>query len=196
MQNIDDQMNGALCGDHKELSYYLEWQWPEEIEKVLHRMLWISLVEAAEPKAGEIPHTNLLRRLIAAYHEAPQEVLDYLAGVADAEVLWRIAENPQSKPETLDKLSRRMEEKVQAAVAENPLTPPEALLWLSKNACPDVRHAMAENSALPLRVLQELCTDENVYVGERAKKTLARRSKGTVRRLDTCQKPAAVRKAM
>jgi hypothetical protein len=196
MQNWGEQMNDWLANDQTELSHYLDWQWPEHIEKVLHKMLWVSLVESAENLENESPHTHLLRRMISEYHETPPEILDVLSTVDDVHVLVAVAENPQCQPGTLSKLAKHQQEQVQAAVADNPLTPADSLLWLAKNAGLDVKHAMAENSAMPSVVLQELSEDDNAYVSQRAGTTLSRRRKSSVSQLPARKNAPTIRKAM
>ena len=67
-----------------EFDYYLRWQWPAHIETTLRRMLWMSLVEAAEPgdhRASK--HTAYLRWQISTYPQSPKAVLDVLANLND-----------------------------------------------------------------------------------------------------------------
>jgi hypothetical protein len=163
-----------------EFDFYLQWEWPDHIETAMRRLLWISLVESAEPGFSAHKHTAFIRWQIATFPESPPAVLDFLATLTEADLLVRIAENPQTWPVTLARLARSEHTDVRIAVADNANTPIDVMQLLVSDACPDVRYSMAENPALPARMLQELAADENAYVAHRATRTMARRNPAAV----------------
>lgn len=163
-----------------EFDFYFMWEWPEHIETSLRRLLWISLVEAAEPGSSTTKHTAFIRWQIATYPESPAAVLDFLATLDEPALLTRIAENPQTWSVTLARLAQSQHAEVRIAVAEHANTPIDVLNALIADECLDVRYSMAENPALASKMLQQLAVDENAYVGHRATRTLARRNPAAV----------------
>jgi len=164
------------ANEQLEFDFYLQWEWPEHIETTLRRLLWISLVELAEPELVKRNHTALLRWQIATYPEASQAVLDFLATDSDPDLQERIAENPQTWPMTLARLAKSPLTNVRIAVAHNENTSIDVLISLAEDPSLDVRYSMAENPALPSKLLRQLSADENPYVACRATRTLARRN--------------------
>jgi hypothetical protein len=167
--------------EQSEFDYYLMWEWPDHIERAMRRMLWISLVEAAEGYDAT-PHTSYIRWMIATHPESPAAVLDYLANLGDEELLVRIAENPQASTDTLTRLAKSQHASVRIAVADNPNTPIHVVKGLTLDEALDVRYSLAENPALPASILIELSNDDNAYVATRAKKTILRRNPASVER--------------
>jgi hypothetical protein len=167
--------------EESEFDYYLMWEWPDHIERALRRMLWISLVEAAEGIEAN-PHTSYVRWLIATHPDSPAAVLDFLSNTDKEDLLVRIAENPQAATPTLARLAQSPYASVRIAVADNANTPIHIIKGLSHDDGLDVRYALAENPALPASILTELGNDENAYVSMRAKKTMQRRNPATVER--------------
>lgn len=167
--------------EESEFDYYLMWEWPAHIEQALRRMLWISLVEAAEGE--EHQHTEFIRWQIATYPESPAVVLDYLSNINNEKLLIRIAENPNVSAPTLARLAESQYVNVRIAVADNQNTPIHIIKLLTQDEALDVRYSMAENPALPASLLTDLSNDDNVYVSARAKRTMARRNPASVEQL-------------
>jgi hypothetical protein len=174
----DNEMQFDL-NEQSEFDYLLMWEWPEHIETALRRMLWISLVEAAEGST-ESQHTNYVRWLIATHPDSPAAVLDFLANIDNEQLLIRVAENPQTDTATLLRLAKSQYASVRIAVADHANTPIHVIKMLVRDEAVDVRYALAENPALPASLLTELSYDENAYVMMRAKRTLARRNPASV----------------
>jgi hypothetical protein len=61
---------------------------------------------------------------------------------------------------------------VRLAVAENPNLPVSVLEQLITDSHDDVRFELASNPKLPLHILQKLSFDENLFIVDRANKTL------------------------
>lgn len=178
LQQHDTQFD---LNEESEFDYYLMWEWPEHIERALRRMLWISLVEAAEG-IEQNPHTAYIRWLIATHPESPAAVLDFLSNTDKEDLLVRIAENPQTATPTLAKLAQSEYASVRIAVSDNASTPIHIIKGLAHDESLDVRFALAENPALPASILTELSNDDNAYVAHRAKKTMQRRNPASVER--------------
>jgi hypothetical protein len=160
-------------------SYLLEWQWPEHIESLLRRLLFLSFAElAGDAEEQTIADSDALAAkamwLISVYPKTSPSILHSLAQQQPARYAERIAENPNSLPETLELLAKHPSENVRAAVAENGNTPAHVLMQLLEDESLDVRYAMAENPNLPELVLQMLEEDDNCYVASRARRTLTR----------------------
>jgi hypothetical protein len=160
-------------------SYLMEWEWPEHIEAVLRRLLYLSLSQATadldDEQVTESDHLAArLAWLISVCPDSNPAILHALAQQQPAAFVGRIAENPNTLPETLQNLSTHPSEKVRAAVAENPQTPEAVLMELVNDEHVDVRYAMAENPNLPESVLLLLTEDENCYVSARAHRTINR----------------------
>jgi hypothetical protein len=163
-------------------SYLLEWEWPEHIESVLRRLLYLSLSEAtADLDDNEIQESDYLAAkatwLITVFPGSHPAILHALAQQQQSTAyLERIAENPNAAPETLSCLADHPSTSVRAAVAENPHTAEETLMKLAKDDNADVRYVIAENHNSSVSLLNDLVDDENCYVSQRAQRTLSRLS--------------------
>jgi hypothetical protein len=178
-----DSTNNMSAQEQEEFDFYLQWDWPEHIETALRRLLWISLVEAAEYSAEQHQHTKMLRWMIATHPDTAPEVIDFLSTIDDADLLTRLAENPQTSAQTLEKLAQHTDSTVRLAVADNKNTPLTILLEMAVGSDVDVRYQMAENPALSAKMLTQLAQDSNAYVADRAEKTLLRRNPAAVQQL-------------
>lgn len=175
---LEDTKMQFDLNEESEFDYYLMWEWPDHIERALRRMLWISLVEAAEGIDSQ--HTNYVRWLIVTHPDSPAAVLDFLSNIDKEELLIRIAENPQAATPTLARLAQSPYDAVRIAVADNGNTPIHIVKSLTHDPSADVRYSMAENPALPATLLTDLSNDDNAYVATRARKTMARRNPASV----------------
>ncbi|HEY9719314.1 MAG TPA: hypothetical protein V6C69_17690 [Trichormus sp.] len=157
--------------------FLLRWTWPEHIEKLIRRTLWLWLSQAGEPAHKESEEFEQLGGyvcwMIAVHPQTPPAVLDLLAQQNSTAFLERIAENPNAWPTTLTRLSKHSSARVRAAVAENHMAPSSAIANLAHDESVDVRYAVAENRHIPIAFLEELSDDDNCHVAARSKKTLA-----------------------
>jgi hypothetical protein len=112
--------------------------------------------------------------LLASNPSSPDELLDYLTEIGSTEITIRVAENSACGARTLERLSGHPCSSVRRAVAENRNTKEACLLKLAHDPDADIRFCMAENPHLPLSVLNLLMQDENPYVSQRTRKTVAR----------------------
>lgn len=161
-------------------SYLLEWEWPDHIESLLRKLLFMSLCEATGEVPGGEELTDLdhmsarLSWLISVYPKSNPAILHALALQQPSQFIERIAENPNAAPETLATLSQHSSAQVRAAVAENLRTTEDVLMMLINDESADVRYAMAENPNLPESALLRLIEDDNCYVSARASRTICR----------------------
>jgi len=158
-------------------SYLLQWEWPEHIESLLRRLLFLSFAELAGDAEESTDADALAAKtfwLISVYPKTSPSILHSLAQQLPARFAVRIAENPNTLPETLEYLANHPSEDVRVAVAENGNTPAHVLMQLQEDESADVRYSMAENPNLPELVLQMLEEDDNCYVASRARRTLNR----------------------
>jgi len=157
--------------------FLLRWAWPDHIESLIRRLVWLWLTQAGQPSKKESEEFEQLGGyvcwMIALHPETPPAVLDLLAQQDSTAFLERIAENPNAWPTTLMRLSKHQCARVRAAVAENHMAPSSAIGALAGDESVDVRFAVAENSRIPLTILEELAGDDNCHVAARSKKTLA-----------------------
>ena len=159
--------------------YLLDWEWPEHIEALLRRLLFLSISEdSKELDNNEVAETDYLAArlswLISVYPDSNPTILHTFAQQQPTAFLQRIAENPSALPKTLACLSENPNSQVRSAVAENPNTDKDVLRKLALDESVDVRYTMAENHNLNSSILELLCEDENCYVVNRARKTLSR----------------------
>jgi hypothetical protein len=165
--------------------YLLRWAWPDHIESLIRRLVWIWLyepeIEKAEDGASESETFSLSDLvalkcvwLIAIHPESPGAMLQILAEQKFVAILERVAENPNTWTSTLRQLAKHPASKVRLATAQNPNIASDVLFDLSMDESPDVRYSIAEGSQGDVQLLQHLADDENPYVAARAKKTLAR----------------------
>jgi hypothetical protein len=190
------ERNGKTQRDSAKFPYrmLLRWSWPEHIEKLIRRLIWLWLVEAAEDKS-ESEELELLGAhvcwLIAIHPQSPPSVLDVLSQQESTPFCERIAENPNAWPTTLARLSKHKSACVRMAVAENPNTPQEVVCVLAQDDCADVRFAVADNPNHTVAVLETLTHDENCHVAERSKRTLAQLCPAQTRKLITKANPSS-----
>ena len=166
-------------GNSSPYLYLLDWEWPEHIEALLRRLLFLSITEdKKELDTQEIAETDYLAArlswLISVYPETNPTILHTFAQQQPAAFLQRIAENPSTLPKTLTCLSDSSSPQVRSAVAENINTDEAVLRKLAKDESVDVRYTMAENHNLDPSILELLSNDDNCYVANRAHKTLSR----------------------
>lgn len=113
-----------------------------------------------------------LHRYLSSCPATPGEVLAELCRCGHAEILSRIAENPNASEETLTDLSCDPEVEVRCSVVENENTPITVIWLLSTDPSDDVRYRQAECLHTPIRIVMRFLTDENPYIAQRARKTL------------------------
>jgi len=159
--------------------YLLEWEWPEHIESVLRRLLFLSLCEVARGEStDEITAVDCLSAkliwLISVHPKTSPSILHALAQQQPVAFLERIAENPNTLLETLELLSQHENPLVRAAVAGNPKVEESTLMRLANDDSVDVKYAIAENHNVSENVLRVLTDDDNCYVSARATRTLNR----------------------
>jgi len=116
--------------------------------------------------------TDYIRWLLATDPNTPAAILDRLASEDVVTLLERIAEHPRTRQATLARLATHDNPRVRAAVAENPNIDKKTIWRLSRDSHPDVRLRLAEGYFLPVAILQFLADDDNLYVQNRARKTL------------------------
>ncbi|HEY9778517.1 MAG TPA: hypothetical protein V6C81_32465 [Planktothrix sp.] len=164
----------------------LRWSWPEHIEKLIRRSMWLWLVETAKESSDGMELELLGAHvcwLIAVHPDSPPAVLDALALQDSTPFCERIAENPNAWPTTLADLSHHRSASVRAAVAENPNTPPDIVTVLAQDESADVRFAVADNPKHAVALLEALTRDENCHVAERSKRTLQQLCPADTRKL-------------
>lgn len=118
-------------------------------------------------------YTAAKNRLASSLVNKPN-VLNSLARRANESVQLRVAENRTTSPETLKLLSKHESSNVRSGVAQNENSPRSTAELLAVDANCDVRFAMAENPRTSTSILKQLSRDENPYVQDRAKRTIAR----------------------
>lgn len=158
-------------------AYAYKWGEPErDLEKALQILTTIFDAEHAWAGCPAKDQENWqVVQLLACNPDTPTDVLDHIAKcVHSADVLERVAGNPNVSLETLKSLACFPNYQVRAAVAENLNADAETIRILLADACTDVRFCLAENPNLPLEILDELAMDDNPYVAYRAQSTRAR----------------------
>ncbi len=97
-----------------------------------------------------------------------------LANAKFARVRRRVAENSMTPGAVLAFLSRDRDPDVRAAVGLNKNTPQHVLKRLILDLNVDLRYMLASSASLPEWALLLLKGDENPYVADRARRTIAR----------------------
>jgi len=118
---------------------------------------------------GEDAH---VRYVMAGNPHTMPEILARLAEEPSAHIRTSVAENPRTPEATLLNLAKDENPEVRLAVAENPNLPVSVLEQLITDAHDDVRFELASNPKLPVHILQKLSFDENLFIVDRANKTL------------------------
>lgn len=121
-----------------------------------------------------LPKNNYIE---AGNPQTAPERLAELASAPEAKVRKRVAENSLTPLSILLAMVEDENSDVRSAVAENPKFPADFLWMFVYDPSVDVRYSIAENYNMSGGLLGLLSVDENPYVSERAKKTLAKRSR-------------------
>ena len=87
-------------------------------------------------------------------------------------LLVRLAESVRTE-RTIEELARHEHPEVRIAVTENLHTPDRIMLSLAADSHLDVRYAVADNPRSPVEALLLLEENENPYVADRARRTIA-----------------------
>ncbi len=112
--------------------------------------------------------------ILAGRASTPESTLKQLAYSTEPEVRARVAENLAAPIDTMHVLLRDNNSDVRLALTQNENIPTSLLVLLAYYSSADVRYGMAENARLPQAILSTLTEDENPYVANRARRTLAR----------------------
>lgn len=163
--------------------FNFNWQSLHELRDAISLFLASRLQAAATRSTQSISESPCLalKNKVAGNPATPPDLLDYLAEVSPPSVQIRIAENPNCARETLSRLAFSPDPEVRAAIIDNKNTPESCYKRLVHDESPDVRFAVAESPHVPLTSLYTLLKDENPYVAGRAKETLARILRHTIK---------------
>ena len=118
------------------------------------------------------PSLETGRYLSAGNQSTPSQILNELAEDRHYLIRSRVAENPNTPLWTLLRLVNDDHEQVRLSAFFNPKLPPSEQLYLARDPHVDVRYALAEDASTGVDILEILAADENVYVQDRARKTL------------------------
>ncbi len=158
---------------HLKMNYYLSKPVTAEKLSVLLKAiqeLWTSTVELKnQGLSSEDAH---VRYVMAGNPHTSPEILSKLAAETNPQIRKRVAENPETPLSALKTLARDSEHEVRLSLVENPKLPQEILEELASDSHDDVRLELAANPHLPEKILQKLANDENLYVVDRARKSL------------------------
>ena len=154
----------------------------------------LSMIDSCQVTLADVISTaqnDELRRLLAANHSCPSEILTYLSNDVDAKVRLGVACNRMTPVHTLVMMilnkewrdpeviqlgdAKSIEEKVeffrqddeydvQVAVAQNTALPPDIIRALAYSANNDTRRVIASNDSLPIEELERLSFDEHFSV--------------------------------
>lgn len=158
---------------HLKMNYYVSKPLTsEKIGVLLNAIqeLWHSKEKLKD--CGLSDDDSHVRYVMAGNPHTSPEILVRLAAESKHQIRARVAENPRTPASALWSLARDFEKEVRIAVSDNPNAPDNILEELAKDSHDDVRLEMASNPALPTHILDILSKDENLYVVDKAKKTL------------------------
>jgi signal transduction histidine kinase/ActR/RegA family two-component response regulator len=183
MSSFDSSVNNAHLQESLQtnsLSFLLNLNWPSitDLRDAVSKLLSEYLNQSSNfglDLLKEEAFTDI-KLLIASNPNVPSHVLSYLAIHGSPKILERIAENPNTTSDTLSALSQHEDACVRLAVAENANTRAKDLETLSNDTNADIRYVLAECPHVPVSILKKLSEDENIYVNNRAQKTLERLS--------------------
>lgn len=174
LMTVSQDEQDILKALHLKMNYYAGKPiTSEKLAVLLHAIqdLWQSAEKlTADGLTGEDAH---VRYVMAGNPHTSPEILVRLASESKSQIRMRVAENPKTPLSALWSLARDFENEVRLAVAENPNAPINLLEELARDPNDDVRLELATNMQLPTSVLSILAEDENLYVVDKARKTLA-----------------------
>ena len=113
-----------------------------------------------------------MRMVLAGNPHTSPMVLDKLAKDDNEKVRCRVSENPNISAQALTELAKDSSREVRLCVMENPKASKEIYTLLAKDESEDVRLGLASNHSVPRTILEDLIKDDNVFVADRANKTL------------------------
>lgn len=158
---------------HLKMNYYINKPiTSEKLSTLVHAIRSLQNEETGAEQTCDDAH---VRYVMSGNPHTSPEILSRLAQEKSAKIRARVAENPHTPQVTLLALSHDGDAEVRLAVSENPNTPVTVLEELAKDADDDVRLGLSSNPRVPAHILEQLSADDNMYVMEAAKKSLATR---------------------
>lgn len=118
-----------------------------------------------------------MRMVLAGNPHTSPMVLEKLAGDSNERVRCRVSENANVPSQSLLELAKDTSREVRLSVLENPKAPKAIFELLCQDESEDVRLGLSGNHCVPKEILEQLSSDENVFVADRANKTLAELAK-------------------
>lgn len=178
---VSQDEHDILKALHLKMNYYVSKPvCSEKLAVLIHAIqeLWQE-PDKIKKETGLTGEDSHVRYVMAGNPHTAPEILVRLASETRPQIRQRVAENPHTPISALWSLARDYEQDVRLAVSENQNTPLNLLEELAKDPNDDVRLEMAANANLPPAILSILAEDDNLYVVDKAKKTLASLSAAT-----------------
>ncbi|HMP53665.1 MAG TPA: hypothetical protein PKD05_19100, partial [Candidatus Melainabacteria bacterium] len=127
---------------------------------------------AGHKSANGDHEVHMLKVLAGNPHTSPM-VLEKLSKNENEKVRSRVSENPNISASTLLELAKDRSCEVRLSVLENPKASDAVFELLAADESEDVRLGLSSNHNVPRAILEKLKDDENVFVADRAKRTLS-----------------------
>ena len=153
------------------MNYYLAK--PVTSQKLSALLKAIKDLESDESGGTNGDHDVHMKMVLAGNPHTSSMVLEKLAADENERVRCRVSENPNISSATLSNLAKDSSREVRLSVMENPRAGKDIYDLLSRDESEDVRLGLAGNHLVPREILEKLASDENVFVADRASKTLS-----------------------
>ncbi len=164
----DEDVKEAL---RLKMNYYLAK--PVTSNKLSSLLKAINDLEHGNKESKNGDHDVHMRIVLAGNPHTSSMVLEKLAVDDNERVRCRVSENGNISSDTLMKLAADKSREVRLSVLENPKAQDSVFELLAGDDSEDVRLGVSGNHNVPRAILEKLAEDENVFVADRAKKTLA-----------------------
>lgn len=152
------------------MNYYLAK--PITSKKLSALLNAINELESGEGASSNGDQEVHMRMVLAGNPHTSPMVLEKLAKDDNEKVRCRVSENPNISAQTLAVLAKDSSREVRLCVMENPKASKDIYSELAKDESEDVRLGLASNHSVPRTILENLVKDHNVFVADRANKTL------------------------
>ena len=131
------------------------------------------LESGAGHKSANGDHEVHMLKVLAGNPHTSAMVLEKLSKNENEKVRSRVSENPNISASTLLELAKDRSTEGRLSVLENPKASDAVFELLASDESEDVRLGLSSNHNVPRAILEKLTEDENVFVADRAKRTLS-----------------------
>jgi hypothetical protein len=146
---------------------------PDSLNGILDEIIAGQAQQAATHKTHQSACVDDLKVLSSWLFQDDALITMNKAGGDSRANILKLVNNPHLSNILLEQMSEYPDPSVRTAVAEHDNLPGQVFFALSQDHSVSVRYAVARNLTTPLKILEQLCEDDNPHVVDRAAITIA-----------------------